>query len=472
MASPLGLTWWGQGARPVVLAFALCLAALLGAGLRAPPRDLAYGDQSFYATTAWDLLRWGTFSDGFFDRVDSASEAPPAGMFLGPAYPLLLAGVMALDPALREAAACMVRQTPAGDVAARCPAYRGWVAPLHMALVAGALAFLMAAARRVSGSLAVAWLATAIGLVMALAYVRLLSLAMTESLALFLFSGAALLFLRAVLDSSRGAALLGGLFFGLLLLTRPSHVVLLPLALGALGFVALRPRLSYPRLGVLAMFALGTAAATLPWAVRNEAALGKFGLTAGYGPAVLVERMAFNEMTPREFGASFVYWLPDFGDGLAERLFGLEAVARLDWNRSGSLYDIGQHRRHAALAAPGGIDGQVPALLRDEVAGRPVAYVASTLSLAWRGLWVGRNAGVVVLLLLPLGLMAARRVGRLGLWALYAAPAWIMLVVHAGASVNQERYNLALILGLSVAAAWAVLSLASRRWPSLRGALA
>jgi len=463
---------WGQGARPALLAFALCLAVLLVAGLRTPPRDLSYGDQSFYATTGWDLLRWGTFSDGFFDKVDSAAEAPPPGMFLGPAYPLLLAGIMSIDPALRDAAGCMVRHTPSADVAARCPAYHGLVMPLHMLMIAGALGFLMAAARRVTGSLAVAGLATGIGLVLALSYARLFSLAMTESLALLLFSGAAAMFLGAFLDGRRGAALLGGLLFGLLLLTRPSHVVLLPPALLALGVVALRPRASWLRLTAAALFALGVAAGTLPWAARNEAVLGRFALTAGYGPAVLIERMAFNEMTPREFGASLLYWLPDFGDGLAERFFGHDAVARLDWNLPGSLYDIGQHRRHAALAAPGPIDDQVPKLLREEVLGRPLAYAASTISLAWRGLWVGRNPGIVVILLLPLGLVAARRAGRLGLWALYAAPAWIMLVVHAGASVNQERYNLALILSLSVAAAWAVLSLAGRRWPALRAALA
>lgn len=466
--APLGPALWGQGARPAVLAFALCLLVLLGAGLRAPARDLTHGDGYFYTSTAWDLLTWGTFSDGFFDAVDSATAPPPPGMFLGPGYPVLLAAVMRLDPALREAAGCTVRHLPAGDAAARCPAYRGLVMPVNMVLVAGALGFLMAAARRVTGSLAAAGLATGIGLAMALAYARLLSLPMTESLGLFLFSGAAFLFLRAALDAKRGAALLGGAFLGLLLLTRPSHVVLLPLALAALGVLALRPRVCRRRLAVAGLFALGVVAATLPWAARNEAVLGRFGLTAGYGPAVLVERMAYNEMTPREFGASFVYWLPGFGDGLASRLFGADTVARLDWNRPGSLYDIGQHRRHDALEAPGPVEDQLPGLLRAEVLGRPVAYAASTLSLAWRGLLVGRDAGLLALLLLPLGLLAARRAGRLGLLALYAAPAWIMLAVHAGASVNQERYNLALLLGLSVAAAWAILSLAARRWPALR----
>ena len=61
-----------------------------------------------------------------------------------------------------------------------------------------------------------------------------------------------------------------------------------------------------------------------------------------------------------------------------------------------------------------------------------------------------------------------RRAGRLGPLLLYASPAWIMLLVHAGASVNQERYNLALMLGGAIAAAWGILSLAARRIPGLR----
>lgn len=450
-----------HGALAAALAFLICFAALLVAGSRVPPRDLAHFDQKFYATTAWDLVRWGTFSDGFFDRVDSSAEPPPPGMFLGPGYPVLLAGLMRLDPALREAAGCAVRHLPSDDAAARCPAYRGLVGWVNYALVAGALALLLLAALRVTGRPAVAVLATALGLAAALGYAKLLNLAMTESLALFLFSAATLLFVVAFEGTRRWAALAGGAALGLLILTRPSHIVLAPLALAALLLFA--PR----RLMTGALFGLGLAAALLPWAVRNELVLGRFALTAGYGPAVLIERMAYNGMTPREFGLSFLYWLPDFGDALTARLFGPEAAARLDWDRPGSLYDIGQRRRHAALEAPGGVDTALPVLLREEVLGKPVAYVGSTLSLAWRGLWVGGYWGVAMILLLPLGIAAARRAGRLTLLLVYAAPAWIMLAVHAGASVNQDRYNLALVFGLSTAASLAIASLVSRRWPAL-----
>jgi hypothetical protein len=447
-------------------AFALCFAVLLAVGTATRPRTLDVFDQPFYATTAWDLLRHGTYSDGVFDEIDSSRDVPPPGMFLGPGYPLLLAGMMVLDPGLKESAACLVRHRAAGDVAANCPPHRGLTLPVQMALCAGALAFLFAAARRLSGGTAIAALATAIGLGTLASYAGLITLAMTESLALFLFAGAALLFLRLFQGrAGRGTALLAGLALGLLVLTRPSHAVLAPVALLAVAGLAGTRRIGW---GALPLCALGIAVAVLPWMLRNGIVLGRFAVTATYGPAVLVERLSYNDMTPRQLLASFVYWLPDFGDRLATALFGEDVVWRLDWGRPGSFYDVGQRRRAAALEAPGGIDALFPGLVREQILRNPVWHGLTTLSMAWRGIWIGRYWGLAMFALIPFGLAAAHRAGRLAGLLLYWSPAWIMLAVHAGASVNQERYNLALMLGGAIVAAWGILSFAARHLPALR----
>ena len=58
-----------------------------------PPWKLDDFDQSFYITIAYDLDHYGVFSNGVFDEVGSpaaAATAPPAGMFFGPVYPLLV----------------------------------------------------------------------------------------------------------------------------------------------------------------------------------------------------------------------------------------------------------------------------------------------------------------------------------------------------------------------------------------------
>ncbi|WP_376091066.1 hypothetical protein ACE7GA_21040 [Roseomonas sp. CCTCC AB2023176] len=458
LAAP-GRPAWRAGA-----VFLAAFALLLFLGWRTPPRDLSVFDQRFYAVTAWDVATRGVFTDGYFARQQGPEVARPAGMWLAPGYPLLLAGLVQLDPALREATTCLVRRLGEGRTGADCPVARGLVLPVNMALVAGAVVLNMLAAARVAHGMPwVPLVAAAATLAALLPYVRTLSLAMTESLGLFLFALAAFLFLAAWQGRGRAMAAAAGLALGLLVLTRPSHVVLIPLAL--LTLAVLPPRgVPWRRGGVLALaFGLGVGAATLPWMLRNEVALGRFGLTANYGPAVLTERLAYNRMTPTEFAQSFVYWLPDFGDRLAERLFGRDLVEKLDWDRPNSFYMQGQADRQAALDAPGELQDRMGAILRDGVLGNPVAHGMATVSLAWRGLWVGRYWAFVMLGLLPLGLGFAAQAGMLRPLLVYAAPAWVMLWAHAALSVNQERYNLALALGLAIATALATQALLLRR---------
>ncbi|MGK7866863.1 glycosyltransferase family 39 protein [Falsiroseomonas sp. E2-1-a20] len=425
-----------------LLVFLLAFLLLLAGALRMPPREFNFFDQSFYATTAWELLEYGVYGDGVFDSTDGKLGAPLPGMWLPPAFPLLLAGLMALDPALRAAGACLVQIYPAVG----CQPYLGPVVPVQMALVAVALACLFAAARRLSGP-AIAAVTTCVAMLLIWRYVPLLRLAMTEPLALALFAGA-LLALLAALDGDRRAAILLGLLLGLLVLTRPSHIVLLPLAGVALLFA---PARRARRLVAPALLALGLAVALLPWAMRNESTLGRFALSGGYGGAILTERLAWNDMTWREFAASFVYNLPDAGDGWAKALFGAEDVRRLDWNHPDSFYAVGMARRTAMLADTGGTG--VGSLIRGQVLAEPAWHTLTTLSMAWRGVWIGRSLGFIVLPLAIVGLMAAWRGGRSTRLLVWTAPAFIMLAVHAAASVNQERYNLALVLPISLCAA-------------------
>src|SRR5262245_42411832 len=65
-------------------------------------------DQLFYTTIAYDLDRYGVFSNGIFDQVDSTLLAPPPGMFFGPVYPLLVLAGMKIDHRFAEAVTCSV----------------------------------------------------------------------------------------------------------------------------------------------------------------------------------------------------------------------------------------------------------------------------------------------------------------------------------------------------------------------------
>ena len=78
----------------------IVLAAFLVLGLSIlsrPDWKLRDFDQVFYVTIAYDLDRYGVFSDGIFDPVDSSVQPAQPGMFFGPVFPAMILAVMNLD---------------------------------------------------------------------------------------------------------------------------------------------------------------------------------------------------------------------------------------------------------------------------------------------------------------------------------------------------------------------------------------
>src|SRR5262245_26454500 len=84
----------GRCAVFAVAAFAVLLIAIL----RQEKWELREFDQLFYTTIAYDLDRYGTYTNGFFHKVDSTQSEPPAGMFFTPVYPFLVLAGMKTDP--------------------------------------------------------------------------------------------------------------------------------------------------------------------------------------------------------------------------------------------------------------------------------------------------------------------------------------------------------------------------------------
>ena len=75
----------------------LAVVVLGSAILSQPAKRLSDFDQLFYTTIAYDLDRYGVFSNSIFDNVDSTLQVPPAGMFFGPVYPVLVLAAMKVD---------------------------------------------------------------------------------------------------------------------------------------------------------------------------------------------------------------------------------------------------------------------------------------------------------------------------------------------------------------------------------------
>ena len=91
------------------VAFALCLFVVLATAIwTRTPKWLGDFDQSLYLTVAYDMERYGVFSNGVFDDVDSTIAKPPPGTFFAPVYPALLYVVGQIDQRFGRAAACVV----------------------------------------------------------------------------------------------------------------------------------------------------------------------------------------------------------------------------------------------------------------------------------------------------------------------------------------------------------------------------
>ena len=195
--------------------------------------------------------------------------------------------------------------------------------------------------------------------------------------------------------------------------------------------------------------------------------MNAYTISKGYGPFILKQRLSYNDMNMREWRASFVYGLPDFGDSLAKDLFPIEDYARFDYSNPDGFYMMAS----AALSKEA-TNGETPekdelsTLFKRQIFGNLFQHTIVTLSLAWRGMWISKYWGLIAIPLF-LGVFAyALRTG----WAAFLAlslPPWFMLGLHAFTSVNVPRYNLILIPCLAIAVAFflhACYALAGRFW--------
>ena len=437
-------------------------ATLVTAILLRPPKWLSDFDQSFYVTIAYDLVHHGVFSNGVFDNLDSTRSVPPPGRFFGPAYPAVVAAIMKLDPRFARAADCNVENNAGRRPASECEAYARPVRIAHAAfLTVGVLAVALAAELILGASLAF-WSTAVFATAALLPDADLFSFVMTESLTFCLYSLAALALIRGIKAPGLGRFLVAGALAGGLVLTRAGYVVLV-LAVPLLILIGLRR--NGRRLGWTASYAaafiLACAGVVGPWMVRNALSLGHWGLTEEYGSAALIERFAFNDMTVREFFLAFPYCLPAVGPPLVDATFGAGAMDRFVYYTPKSFFHAGRLARDKLVEAHGRLDPLIGGIVVNEMRDNWWRHLLVSVPLGWCGMWVG---GALALALVPLfaaaALLARGEAHRLLL--IYAAPAVVMLGLHALIANGETRYNLILIGPLAIAGAWGALSLTGR----------
>src|ERR1700746_2192817 len=275
--------------------FGAVVASLLIIGLSIlsrPDWKLRDFDQVFYVTIAYDLDRYGTFSNGIFDPVDSSVQPAQPGMFFGPVFPALVFAVMKLDDRFAEAVRCSVDSNRGHRDESTCEAYEVPIRIVNSVLLTiGAAAIGLAAElifRRSPWTFLLAVLFTTAALA---TEADIFSFVMTESVIFAIYSVFAWTFLRALMRPGVMRFAIAGATLGLLSLTKPSFAVLLPAALAivfASGYWI--TKISRNLIGVHSLiFAVAFMCIVAPWMVRNYISLGKFGLTKEYASAALVE---------------------------------------------------------------------------------------------------------------------------------------------------------------------------------------
>jgi hypothetical protein len=449
--------------RLVTLLVAAVVFGFLAATLltREPPPIEGF-DQSFYYTIAYDLDRHHTYTNGIFGPSGSETEAPPPGMFFMPLYPTLVWAVMQVDGRYKAAIACANQVRYHRPDYTPCPPYSRPMMIVHALLLTIGVMAVGFAARLLIASPWALPVTAGIAALGVYSHATLFSYMMTESLAFCLYSLSTLAFLLAV---RRGAArdfALTGVATALLVLARPSFLVLGPLFI--LMFLAQRWPLRRDPIPAarIAVFAVCFGLTLLPWQVRNSISVGKFALTEEYGPQQIVERFGYNKMTLREGLMAFPAALPQIGVSLTAKLFGTEGMRRFGWSEPDGFYVSGMERRHRLLAEHGRIGPIIVPLVLAELRENWWRWILTTIPIAWCGLWVGQTWG---LLLIPLfagvAVVAIRR--RHALFLTYAIPALAMGLVHGAVANHNVRYNIGFIGPISVAAAYVVL-LAASRW--------
>src|SRR5215208_2169810 len=435
-----------------VTAFAVLATAIL----LQPQKRLSDFDQSFYLTIAYDLDRHGVFSNGIFDTTDSTVTAPPPGMFFVPLYPALVLAAMKLDSRFAKAVTCSVESNEGHRDETTCDIYAAPMLIIHALLLALAVLAIATAGKLLFGGRAVFWIAGILATGSLATESEILSYVMTESLTFSLYSFTVLALILGWKTGRSPHFVLAGCLLGLLCLTRPSFLVVVPVAVVLIllnGWLfGVRQKQVWTH--VIA-FAVTFAIVLGAWMTRNAISVGKVGVSQEYGSAALIERFAYNDMTAREFVRAFPYCMPGIGDLAFDLIYGTDSMHRFVFHTPNSFFHVGRGRREALVKEHGKLDPLIGGIVGEEMRTSWWRHLLVSIPLGWCGMWVG---WLWSLALVPLFgwacIRAVRR--RLPKLLLYSAPALVMLALHALVANHYTRYNLILIGPYSAGAAWII----------------
>jgi hypothetical protein len=453
-----------------VLTFAV-LSVLI---LNRPIWTLQDFDQPFYIEIAYDLDKWGVFSNGFYADSESETDTdsttkPPPGMFFGPVYPTMVFAAMKVDPRFAKSVRCSVTADRDDRDDRTCEQYERPMRLLNAFLLAGAVVALASTAELIFAGPAV-FLVTGVLALAALACETLIfSYIMTEATIFSIYSVFAFANVLAWKTGRTRYYVIGGLLLGLLCLTKPSFVLFFPVALALSAFYLYRLAKPKPAhvLRHLLVFSLAFACPVGGWMTRNLVSVGKFRLTEEYGSAALIERFAYDDMTAKEFFLAFPYCTPGLGDLAFDRIYGNDSMHRFFYSTKNSFFNVGRDRRNALLDEYRRLDPLIAGIALKEMRANWWRYLAISIPLAWCGMWGGWIVSLFMVPLFAWSCIRARRTKQ-PLFLLYAIPPIVNLALDGLVGNQSTRYNLILIGPYAIGAASFISSWLESghwRWP-------
>jgi hypothetical protein len=447
----------------------LCVFVFLASTLlsRDPP-DISESDQVFYHSIAFDLHSHGVFTNGVWGPAGSEQQPPPAGMMYMPLYPALVWFAMQIDERFARAITCVNRARQQPSPRQQCAAYTRPMMVIHAILLSvGVVAVALAGQLIVS----VPWIfpvTTVVAAIGVFSHAGLFSFMMTEALTFCLYSVVMLAFIacikhpRTILFASSGVGL------ALLVLVRPSFIVLSALLPALLILRHWSRRTAGSLLRKAVVFLICFEAVLLPWQIRNYSSVGKFGLSEEYGAFNIIVRFGYNQMTLAGGLIAFPAALPQIGLPLTRALFGAEAPRQLGWGWEGSsLYGAGSGKVFELRSKYGRLDPIILGVIADELRENWWKYLLTTIPIAWTGLWIGQTWGLFLIPIFALALVhQVRRHEYLLLY--YSAPALAMILAHAAFANPAPRFNIGFIAPVSIGGAVFLLQVALKRLAVLR----
>lgn len=470
----------GQRTRLLRLVLAPLLFAILCISVQAfrKPLRAPYLDEFYYLVIARDLSLHGVYTDGMFkygpfgtkpgpNHVgDEGAEWAKPGRFFAPAYPILAYAVGRLDSSVGAAIRCHVAKLDLPEQKA-CPNTFATLVVVNILLWAIGMLAVFEMARRLGRSEVLGWLAMVIALASGEAgyYARTY---LSENATVPAFLLFMLFALRAVESGRTRHYGFAGLALGLASLSRPAYAYLFYLLAPVLVLLALfaRPRWpSLPSVAAANAFAIATFLVLAPWMLRNVIQFGDPTLSRGYAEVILMQRVSYNQMSLAEWFVAWIYWLPDFGDEIAKRLFPARLYELLGWTHPQNYYleGGGGGFRKRVLQEAGDEALVLGLLYKKYLFGDLVRHIMVTLPLTMRGLGVAKYLSVAGVVLMWPVVRQLSRDGRLPMFLAMLLPPLLMAGLHGFVSVNIERYNLPMLaVYAAVVALW--LGAAWQRW--------